>query len=93
MATENVRYQRSPQVEDSQVGDRVVMYLLDSWKAVVLNPSGSSLWGILATPHTTQTLAEHLQAQFPGLTREQAANDVAVFLQELLQHGLVTRAE
>jgi len=93
MAPDDVRYQRSPQVEESQVGDRVVAYLLDSWKAVVLNPTGSSLWGVLTTPHTTQALAEHLQTQFPGLTTEQAANDVAVFLQELLQHGLVTRAE
>jgi sirohydrochlorin ferrochelatase len=93
VAAEDLRYQCSPQAEESQVGDRVVLYLLDSRKAVVLNPTGSSLWHALATSHTAQALAEHLQSQFPELTAEQATNDVAAFLQELLQHGLVIHSE
>jgi len=93
VAAEQLRYQRSPQAEESRVGDRVVLYLLDSRKAVVLNPTGSSLWHVLATPHTAQALAEYLQSQFPELTAEQAASDVTVFLQELLEHELVIHSE
>ena len=83
------QYRRSEHVEDSKVGDRLVLYHRESRKALVLNPTGSWLWQLLTTAHTTQTLAEQLRARFPGLSWEQAVSDVSTFLDELLQHGVV----
>jgi hypothetical protein len=86
-------YQRSPQAEESQVGDRSVLYHRSSRKAVVLNPTGAAIWGSLATPQTVKTLAERLQAQFSSVTEEQAQTDVAAFLRELLSHDLIVAGE
>jgi hypothetical protein len=83
------KYRRSSEAEESQVGDRAVLYHRTSRKAVVLNPTGSLIWQLLATPQTTRTLAERLQVQFPALTEEQARGDVVVFLHELQQHGMI----
>jgi hypothetical protein len=70
-----------------------VLYHRTSRKAVVLNPTGSFIWQLLATPQTLGALAERLQARFPELAEEQARGDVEVFLHELLQHGLVRGTE
>lgn len=89
LAEDSGRYQRSPHAEESQVGDRSVLYHRTSRKAVVLNPTGSVIWHLLTTPQTTHAVAQQLQAQFPSLTLERATSDASVFLQELRQHDLV----
>lgn len=87
------QYRRSPQAEESQVGDRSVLYHRSSRKAVVLNPTGAVIWRALATPQTVETLAEHLRSQFTSVTEAQAKTDVSVFLQELLSHDLIVARE
>jgi hypothetical protein len=83
------RYRRSSQAEESQVGDRSVLYHRSSRKAVVLNPTGAVIWRSLTTPQTVVTLAEYLRSQFPSVTEDQAKADVSAFLQELLSHELI----
>lgn len=86
-------YQRSSQAEESQVGDRSVLYHRSSRKAVVLNPTGSVIWRALATPQTMEALAERLRSQFASVTEAQAKTDVSAFLQELLSHDLIVAQE
>jgi hypothetical protein len=90
---DHARYRRPRHVEESKVGDRVVLYHSESRKAIVLNPTGSWLWQLLATSQTKQILVEQLQSKFPSLQDEQAMRDTSVFLDDLLQHGLLVEEE
>jgi hypothetical protein len=89
MSGDHASYRRPHNVEESKVGDRVVLYHCDSREAVVLNPTGSWLWQLLATSQTKPTLAEQLQSRFPSLKDEQAMSDTSAFLDDLLEHGML----
>ncbi len=84
-----MRYRRCEEVDDSKVGDRIVLYHRSSRKAVVLNPVGSWLWTCLSAPQTVEALAGKLQNKYSSLTSERAANDVSAFLNDLLQHEII----
>lgn len=83
------RHRRSPSVEESRVGDRVVLYHRDSREALVLNPTGSLLWQLLAAPYTTGELAGKLQAHFSSVTAPQAINDASAFVRALRDHKVI----
>jgi hypothetical protein len=84
-------YRRSPQAEESKVGDRSVLYHRVSRKAIVLNPTGATIWQLLASPQTVTALAARLSTQFPSVAEEQAQHDVTAFLQDLSTHDLIVR--
>lgn len=87
------RYRRSPVVEESNVGERAVLYHCSLRKALVINPSGSHLWSQLDEPSTAEALAQALRRQFPSLSEQQARADVVAFLDELLEHQMVIAEE
>jgi len=89
MSGNHARYRRPHNVEESKVGERVVLYHHDSREALVLNPTGSWLWQLLATSQTKPTLVEQLQSRFPFLKDEQAMSDTSAFLDDLLKHGML----
>ena len=93
MPADQARYRRPGYVEASKVGDRVVLYHSESRKAIVLNPTGSWLWQVLDISQTKQILAARLQSRFPFLQDEQAVKDTSVFLDDLLQHGMLVEEE
>jgi hypothetical protein len=82
-------YRRSPEVEETPVGERRVLYHRIHRKALVLNPTGSLVWRRLAAPHTPRAIAGVLCEAFPGLTEQQALADAESFLAELRQHDMV----
>jgi hypothetical protein len=85
-------YARSPQVDGSTVGDRVILYHRTSRSALVLNPTGSRLWARLAAPASFDDLTAALRERFPTLPREDAVRDVSAFVEELTRHGLIVPA-
>lgn len=87
------RYARSRDVESTRVGDRAVLYHRGSRTAVVLNPTGSWIWGELTEPQTACALAQRLQARFPALPHDQALRDVSGLLEELLTHQVISAGE
>ena len=78
---------RSPQIETSDIGDRVVLYHSESGKSLVLNPLGTWLWRLMAAPMTTEDLAARVQAQYPTVDAESARRDVETYLYTLTEHG------
>ena len=56
---------------------------------ITLNPTASFLWDALAQPHSVNSLADLLAEEF-DVTLEHAQNDVAQFLDMLLQNAMVT---
>lgn len=85
-------FELSREVDASSVGDRVVLYHRGSKKALVLNPSGTFLWGRLESPRTLQELAAALAERYPGLDEQQALRDAEAFLAELETHGMLAPA-
>jgi hypothetical protein len=79
----------SPDVDVSSVGDRAVLYHRGTRQALVLNPSGSLLWSLLAAGSTQSALAAALVASYPGLGQERATADAATFLAELERHQML----
>jgi hypothetical protein len=78
------RYQVDPVVSCRDEGaDGAILFNPDTDATAVLNPTGRDLWGLLAEPRTAADLAAHLTATYDGVTPEQAAEDVAAFLQQL----------
>jgi hypothetical protein len=82
-------FRRSSDVDETRVGDRVVLYHVRNGGAFVLNPTASLLWGRLAEPCGISDLAEQLREAFPFLPEERATADVQTCVTELEGNGLV----
>jgi hypothetical protein len=64
--------------------------VMDTNAIIMLNPTGSHVWELLATHSTTRELAEALADRFEvDLATAQA--DVQVFLDEITEMGLLER--
>jgi len=83
------RYGRSAEGEQSSVGDRVVLYHRVSQKALVLNPTGSAIWGMLSTPCTATEIVNTLGETHRGVPPGVVERDVEDFLAELRLHELI----
>ena len=82
--SESLRYQADPVVSCRDEGpEGAILFNPDTDDAAVVNASGRALWGVLAEPRTADELTAHLVATYDGVTAEQAAGDVAAFLQSL----------
>ena len=82
-------FRRSSDVDETRVGDRVVLYHVRDGGAFVLNPTASLLWGRLAVACGIADLAEQLQSAFPSLPEERARTDARTCMLELKENGLV----
>lgn len=83
------RLRRSPRVDETRVGDRVVLYHRDTGSGVVLNPTGSIIWDALVTPKSAADLAGDLAARFPGMADEKISSDVNTYVESLLENALI----
>jgi len=86
---DDARLRRSNRVDETRVGDRVVLYHRDTGSGIVLNPTGSMIWDALATPQSAVDLADALSSRYPGLPRDKITADVGVYVESLLENGLV----
>lgn len=85
----DARFRRSNRVDETRVGDRVVLYHRDTGSGVVLNPTGSIIWDALAAPQSAADLADDLSARYPALGREKISADVGTYVESLLENGLI----
>jgi hypothetical protein len=76
-------FRRSPEVTETRVTDRVILYHASDGGAFVLNPTASILWDALATPCTMSRLVDELHGRFPGLTPDRAEADINSCMLEL----------
>ena len=83
------RFGRSGDVETSTAGDRVVLYHRRSGHALVLNPTGSWIWSLLAEPMSVAGLVAELTRSYPAVPVDQAELDVTALLDDLGKHGAV----
>jgi len=70
--------------------DGAMLYNPDKDSTILLNPSGRSIWTMLAEPRTLAAIASHLSATYPDVTPEQARKDAEQFMQSLVPDFLIT---
>lgn len=82
-------YRQAPGIGIVEADDQ--FFLADGQGAAIhhLNPTGSSIWGLLAEPMTRDEIVELLLSAFPGLDREQVTADVFNLLDELKGKNLL----
>jgi hypothetical protein len=83
------RFGRSGDVETSTAGDRVVLYHRRSRRALVLNPTASWIWTLLAQPMSVSGLVGELRHRYPTIPLDQAERDVTALLDDLRKHEVV----
>ena len=80
---------RSDRVDETRVGDRVVLYQRDSGSGVVLNPAGSRVWDSLVTPVSANDLVERLAREHRAIPRDRIAADVGSYVSSLKEQKLI----
>jgi hypothetical protein len=85
----HLTYAQAGDVETSVAGDRVVLYHRRSRHALVLNPTGSWIWGLLLEPTSLAGLISELRCRYPAVSLEQAERDVTALLDDLKARGMV----
>jgi hypothetical protein len=80
---------RSDRVDETRVGDRVVLYHRDTGSGVVLNPAGSRIWDSLATPASANDLVERLAREHLSIPRDRIAADVEAYVASLKEQKLI----
>lgn len=85
-----ITYRRSPAVDETPVGERIVLYHRVSGSAIVLNPTASLLWKELEHEGDSAGLAATLQKKFPSVDQSRIESDVATCLTDLASHQLVS---
>ncbi len=86
---ETARYRRSDRVDETRVGDRVVLFQRDTGSGVVLNPTGSIIWESLESARTPGDLSLVLAGRFPATPAEQISADVSSYLGALIEQSLI----
>lgn len=72
-----------------EVGDELLILKLSTGTYLTLNVVGKELWSKLEEGATAAQLAESLVERY-GISSEQAAEDVAAFIDDLTSSGLLT---
>ena len=85
----DVTYQRHAQTDTSTVGERMIVFERASKSAIVLNPTGATIWQLLETPRSAAQIEAALSQQFPDVEAAQLKSDVEHYLQELLAQKLI----
>lgn len=79
----DVRYRANPMVSCGDEDDGAVLFNPDTADTAVVNLTGRALWNLLQTPRSAEEMVAHLVEGYRGVTPEQAAEDVARFVESL----------
>jgi hypothetical protein len=83
---------RSDRVDETRIGDRLVLYQRDTGAGIVLNPAGSLIWDTLSKPRSTDQIVDVLAQRYDRVARERVSNDVATYINSLRNHSLLDEA-
>jgi len=82
-------HRRSDRVDETRIGDRLVLYHRGTGAGIVLNPAGSLVWEALANPQTTDQIVDVLTSRYAGVSREQITQDVVTYVRSLKDQSLL----
>ena len=73
----------------TQVDDEAALLNLKTGVYFGLDPMGAYIWQMLREPMSVQKLTARLQEDYSNIDAEIVANDLRVFLEQMLEAGLV----
>jgi hypothetical protein len=73
----------------TRVDDEAALLNLKTGVYFGLDPMGAYIWQMLREPVSVQTLTARLQEDYSNIDAEIVANDLRVFLDQMLEAGLV----
>ena len=73
----------------TQVDDEAALLNLKTGVYFGLDPMGAYIWQMLHEPVSVHTLTARLQEDYSNIDAEIVANDLRVFLDQMLEAGLV----
>jgi Coenzyme PQQ synthesis protein D (PqqD) len=82
-------YCRSASIEMAPLQDETILFNPGKKQFCVLNRTASFLWGELATPTTTESLAARVCQKFSGVSLENALSDTDRAVREMLALNFV----
>jgi hypothetical protein len=82
-------YCRSASIEMAPLQDETILFSPEKKQFCVLNRTASFLWGELATPTTTESLATRVCQKFSGVSLENALIDTDRAIREMLALNFV----
>jgi hypothetical protein len=82
-------YRRSPAVDETTVGERIVLYHRVTGSAIVLNPTASVLWRKLDRERDHADLVKSLHDGYPQVSESVIDADVTSCLADLVSHQLI----
>ena len=93
MSTENLIRMDSKIVRDNEIifsdmDGETVMMSVERGEYYGINPIGSRIWGLLESPKKVSELGDVLQPDY-DVTPEQCARDVLLFLNQMLEKGII----
>ncbi len=89
MKEKDSTYRMNPKLAWREVDGKVAIVAPGTQELVILNPTGSILWTLLAEgPRSRPELASELVRRFE-IAAEEADRDADAFLEELLGKGLI----
>lgn len=86
------RFRLAPDVRFRVVVEEGVVLRQESAEVLIVNPVGARLLDLVAPEQSLLQITDRLEAEF-DVTRERLDGDVAAFLGELLDLGVIQRAE
>jgi hypothetical protein len=92
MGTGGVAYQQCPGATSETVDGEAVIVDPAGTELITLNPVGSLVWNELREPHETPELVAIVSEHFADVARDVLERDIAAFVQELRDAGLVIDA-
>ena len=87
------RYKRSADVDETRVGERVVLYHRGSGTGIGLNPTGSLVWNALESPLTADEVVETLAHKYGSVERGRLSRDVNDYIESLRAQNLLETNE
>lgn len=79
---------RDNEIIFSDMDGETVMMSVERGEYYGINPIGSRIWGLLETPRTVSALCDTLSPDY-DVTPEQCAADVLLFLNQLVDKGVI----
>ena len=82
-------FRRSPHAVEMAIDNTVIVVDPSTNQMLTLNSVAGLVWGALETPTDLDGLVEICAAEFPGVDENRIRGDVAAFVEEAKQLGVV----
>lgn len=86
---ENVRYHRNPAVSETEIDGEIFLVEPATEEVFYLDSMGSSLWRLIAEPHSLAEAADVYAAAFPDIESATIQQDLLALVEDLLERGLL----